>query len=114
MCFEDCELSRSLCDPCVLGPNDSPAQLTKVTSPEVEVLKNDAFAPMSCSNHFDFDLCFFFDERTHRFVVEGPRVWLFGRSESMVLKQIFSECFVRLLRGAARGAGIPAHLHAAP
>ena len=56
----------------------------------------------------------FFYERTRRFVVKGPRVWLFGRSEGMVLKQIFSECFGRLLRGAARGAGIPAHLHAAP
>ena len=58
--FKDCELSRSLCDPCVLGPNDSPTQLTKVTSPEVEVPKNDAFAPMSCSDNFDFDHCIFF------------------------------------------------------
>ena len=60
------------------------------------VPKNDAFAPVTCSNNFDFDHCSFFDERTRRFVVEGPRVWLFGRSEGMVAKQIFSDFFVRL------------------
>ena len=93
--FKDCELSRSMCDPCVLGPNNSPAQVTKVTSSKVEIPKNDAFAPMSSSNNFDSDRCiFFFDKRTRRFVVMRPRVWLFGRSEGMVAKQMFSVFFV--------------------
>ena len=90
------ELSRSLCDPCVLGPNDSPAQLTKVPQSKVEIpKKNDAFAPMTCSDNFDLNHCFFY-ERTSRFVVESPRVWLFGRSEGMVAKQIFSDFFCAL------------------
>ena len=76
----------------------APLNSRRSLHPKWSYQKNDAFAPVTCSNKFDFDHCcfFFFDERTRRFVVEGPRVWLFGRSEGMVAKQILSVFFVRL------------------
>ena len=75
----------------------APLNSQRSLNPKWRYQKNDAFAPMTCSNNFDLNhCCFFFDERTSHFVVESPRVWLFGRSEGMVAKQIFSDFFVRL------------------